>query len=98
MQRPPDKNIQDQQSYVNEVADVFVWRDDVNEERQYRYKYESDQVDAEHRLDVQSDLVAMITVEELHQNPGAHGHAENDHDAGNQLHELGCVQRPVAVG
>ena len=47
-------------------------------------KTKPEQIDSKQVRDEKADLVAVISMEELHQQRRAHDHGQNDHDAAHQ--------------
>src|SRR5450755_1397010 len=98
MQRRPDKSGQDEEGDISEVADVFVGRNYMNKKRQNGQKNEAEQVHSKQVRNVETQLVAVISVKELHQQRGAHCHSQNDYDAAHQGRKLGQVRGPLWIG
>ena len=70
----------------------------MNEKRQNGEKNEAEQIHSKQVRNVKTELITVISMKELHHQRGAHGHAENNHDAAHQSRKLGQVRRPLRIG
>ena len=61
-------------------------------------KTKPEQIHSKQVRDEEADLVAVISVKELHQQRRAHDKGQNDHDAAHQRRKLGQVGGPLRIG